>query len=737
MKQLIWLLSMTFLLVSKGFSQGINLIKEGKSDYKIYVGAKASQPEKYAATELQKYLEEVSGCLLPITSSAGGKGKLIYVGFQDAPKSVVKNLDPKTFGKEEFIIRSDGKNLLIAGGAPRGTLYGVLGYLTDYLGCRWYTREYVKIPKQSTVTLPQKDDRQKPAFEYREAWYREAYDTKWALHNRLNPNLPDSLGGSFVMFPFVHTFDLLVPPAEYFEKHPEYYAEVAGKRQKTQLCLTNPAVVKLAKAKVFQWIKEHPEASVYSIDQNDGDGYCECVNCKKLDDEQESHSGSLLTFVNQIADTVAKVYPAVKLQTLAYAYTEIPPKTIRPAANVTIRLCHGNYCSAHSIEGCDNHKQYRERLQKWKTIASQITIWDYFTSFSQYLIPFPNFEALKHDVKFYADNGVVGLFAQGSNVPNNGGGEFSELRSWVFAQLMWNPHRDAQVLIDEFVSNVYGDASKYIGEYIKMMHNEVKPDSVYFSIWVQPTEVSYLNLRTITKADSLFTLAKKAAAKDPALAERVELAYLPILYSKLYFYTVGGTSYLSTKDMPEALKRFNAVIEKHQITQTSEELGNLDKLRKLLAVLSSYKFYTDWSVIGPFDNSDAKALSTVFAPEKEFSANKTYNGKNGVSIKWQPAGESSGYIDFNKLFTPNENVVSYAYKTVTLSESKTMKFGVGSNDGVRVWVNGKLVLDRQLSRKAEPNEDTISVPMQKGENTILVKVDQLKKGWGFYFAELE
>src|SRR5690606_20788163 len=108
----------------------------------------------------------------------------------------------------------------------------------------------------------------------------------------------------------------------------------------------------------------------------------------------------------------------------------------------------------------------------------------------------------------------------------------------------------------------------------------------------------------------------------------------------------------------------------------------------------------------------------------------------GNKIAWEKyADKTSGYIDFSKQFTPSENVVAYAQRTLDLPAAKMMKFGVGSNDGVRVWINGKLMLDRPVSRRAIPNEDSITVQLNQGSNTILVKVDQLKRGWGFYFSE--
>lgn len=730
-------------LVISGCSSEEKLVSDGKSDYQIFVSQDAAPPEQLAAKELQLYLEKISGVQLPVTHEPKTDAPMIYVGFKEAPETLIQNLSPDTFINEEYIIRSDGKQLLIAGGGSRGTLYGVIGYLTDHLGVRWYTREVVKVPTQKNISLTRTEDHQQPHFEYREAWYREAYDAEWALHNRLNPSIrpiPDSMGGSYISYPFAHTFDNLVPLAKYYKSHPEYFSLINGKRSDklSQLCLTNPEVVSIATAQVFKWIEDHPEADIFSVDQNDGEGNCECDKCTAIDKAEGSPAGSLLHFINQIADTVGKVYPDVRLQTFAYAYTEIPPKTIKPADNVTIRLCHYNYCSAHSMENCDNHKPFRERFEQWSKISKRISVWDYFTDFSQYLMPFPNFETVKNDIKWYAGRNVKGIFAQGNNVPDNGGGEFSELRAWVFAQLMWNPEQNAQALIDEFIENVYGAAAPQIKAYIQLMHDQVKTDSLHFSIWSQPTEVNYLGVKSIRQADSIFVLAARTVADDETLSKRVESAYLPVLYTKLYFYSIGGTAYLSREEMPAAFAQFKRIIDRHQIKaigDVPETYGNLQKFME--KVEFAPRFLTDWQVAGPFDNTDLKGLSTVFAPEKPFSEETVFTGKNGKNFKWKRYRDNaSGYIDFAKLFELNEEAVAYAYLNYPMENTGMKTFGVGSNDGVRVWINGKLVLDRPLSRKAEPNQDQVSVQLNKGNNAILVKVDQLKRGWGFYFSEL-
>jgi hypothetical protein len=734
---------MIFFVQCTTKSDNLILVKNGASDYSIFISDKAIPSEKFAAKELQKYIYEISESILPITNEYQASGKHIILGFEGIPESVLQDVDVNSFGAEEYIIKTSGKDILIAGGNPKGTLYGVIDFLTDQLGCRWYTPDFKKIPKTKDIIINAISKRDKPAFEYREAFYKEAYDREWAVHNRLNPSMsmpPDSMGGGYKIYPFVHTFYQLVSPKIYYKKHPEYFAMVDGKRKghEAQLCLTNPKVVKIATETVYRWIKEQPDVRVLSVDQNDGYGFCECKKCKTIDEAEGSHSGSLLNFVNKIADTVAQTNPDIRIQTLAYVYSEIPPKNIKPGPNVTIRLCHYEYCSAHSLEGCDSHKVFLERLKGWSEIADRITIWDYFTDFNHYLMPYPNFETFKHDVKFYADHNCIGLFAQGANVAQNGGGEFSTLRAWVFAQLMWNPDQDAQALIDEFVTNVYGKAAPHIKTYIDLLHEKVKPDSVYFSIYAKPTDGGYLTPEIVQESVNLFKQAEETATNDSALLKRVELAELPIIYTQLYFYSIGGQAYLSTENMPKILKKFQRIIAENNITQLAENPMRSDVNEFIEKVKHQYKYLTNWYIIGPFDNPDENGLLIKYPPEDEFDTNKSYVGKNDQSILWQHTeNKESGYMDFMKLFEDRNDGVAYAKTTMEFKEGGKVKIGIGSNDGVKLWINGKLVHTNQIARKAEPNQDILTVNLKKGKNDILIKIDQTGGGWGFYFTVIE
>lgn len=732
---------LSLVLILNSCSRGGKIIQNGSSNYKIFVSGDAIASEKHAAKELQTYLFQISNCTLEIVHQPEVEKNMIYVGFKDVPASVLKDIHPDDFANEEYIIRSDKGNLLIAGGGTRGTLYGVMGYLSDHLGCRWFTREVSKIPFLPEIRLPEKEDRQKPALEYRHFNWRESLDTQWVVHNRLNGmQVGSELGGNYFTFPFVHTFYQLVSPEKYFSTHPQYFSEVNGKRigKDGQLCLTNPEVVKIATATVFDWIKAQPEASVYSVDQNDGEGYCECKNCRALDEKEGSHAGTLLHFVNQIADSVAKVYPKVKLQTLAYAYTVDPPKHIRPANNLMIRLCHYEYCSSHPIEGCEVNKPFFNQLNVWKQLApGRLTIWDYFTDFRNYLMPFPNFESFGHDIKYYANNGVKGVFGEGGA---EGGSEFAALRSWIIGQLMWDPNKDVWKLTDEFVTHVYGKSAPHITAYIKLLHNQITPD-IHLSMWAEPFETNYINPATIQSADSLFNLARMAADKDTALSSRVELAYLPILWTKLNYFSRGGTLYLKHNEAPAVLSQFESFVERYHITALGADrktYGSVQGFIDNIKIAATSGFYTQWWVLGPFDDSDHKGLYKVFPPEQtKFDSTRLYTGVNGKEIRWAKHNDlSSAYIDFNQIFGPSENVFAYAYSVIHMEHPERVKIGVGNNDGIRIWVNGKPAF-AEPKAAIGPNRNTFTAALNKGDNEILVKVDQLRHGWGFYLANME
>lgn len=517
----------------------MQLVKDGKSDYVVIIAKDASPSERHAAAEFKRFIGEMSGAAISdAPDSANPPENAVLIGNSEALKSLGLEIDFDDLGEEGYTIRTAGSRLVIAGGKLRGTMYGVYGLLEDVLGCRWYSSKVSKIPNKPAIDIDKLNITEKPAFEYREPFYTEAWDKDWAARNRANGaamELDEETGGKLVYYPFVHSFDKLVPLDKYWDTHPEYFSMVKGERvrENTQLCMSNPDVLKIATATVMEWIKEHPEAKIYSVSQNDWNRNCQCEKCCAIDEEEGSPSGLLLRFCNAIAEEVEKVYPDKLIDTLAYEWTEKPPKITKPRHNVRVRLCPIKCCEAHSYESCDKQENidFVANLKEWAKITDNLYIWHYNTSFKHYLLPFPDYRQLIDSVKLYKKYGVVGVFWQGS-YPEGGGGEFAELKSYLLAKLSWNPNVDANAVIKDFLNGYYGAGGKYIGEYIELLVDKVTKDNIHLSIWDEPA-AAFLTPEIIAKADELFAEAKEAAAETSDVFERINKAHLSIEYVKL------------------------------------------------------------------------------------------------------------------------------------------------------------------------------------------------------------
>ena len=548
----------------------ITLVENGQSPYRIVVASSASASERFAAEELQRYLEKISGARLPIVPDNGERtAQEIVLGAASVPGDAAAPNSAPQPGPDGFTLRTLGNRLQIIGTGPRGTLYGVYALLEEKLGVRWFTPDVEQVPRQSRIVLADLSETHTPAFEYREVFWSEFIrDADFAAKHRLNGfsyKLEDKHGGrAVVYYPFVHSFDLLIPPS-LFETHPEYFPLIDGKRKNgyVQRCLSNPEVLRIATERVRQWIQEHPEASIISVSQNDTFNNCQCPECKSLDDAEGSPAASLLKFVNAIAEAIEKDHPHVRIDTLAYQYTRKPPKTIRPHKNVIVRLCSIECCFAHPFDQCpaNENRQFVEDIKAWEKVAPLLYVWDYTTNFGNYQQPFPNRKVLQANAQFFANHQVKGLFEQG-NYSAGGGGEMEPLRAYLLAKLLWNPAADVEQLTDEFLNAYYGQAAPSIRAYLSLEEQQVEADGVHAHIFDRPT-AKYLSDEFLAQAEKLFDEAE-GLADNSDVRSRVQIARLPIWYVKLATNRVSGDDRTALKE------RFLTIARQAGITNISE-----------------------------------------------------------------------------------------------------------------------------------------------------------------------
>lgn len=555
----------TFLsmLSLAGFSGGdLYLIKDGNSDYVIVIPEKSKKIEKRAAEELQFYLREVSGTELPIVTDKGDPGdKMVMIGKNSYLKELGIKPDLKKLDEDGYHILTHNNHLIIAGGIKKGTLYGVYRFLEDYLGCRMYTPEVQFIPSLKEIFIPEIDLVSNPAFDMRTLYFPAMHSQKFSDWHGIDSHKDRiKLWGSFV-----HTFKDLVPAGDYFETNPEYFSEVRGNRiDYGQLCLSNPDVPSLLISGLKPIVKKRRVSEYFSVSQNDNYFACQCDACSTLIDKYDSQSGLILEVVNQVADS----FPDKKISTLAYQYSRAAPKGIKPADNVNIMLCTIECNRSLPISSDPVSESFRDDMDDWRKLTDDILLWDYVVQFRNYISPFPNLRVLQPNLQYFRDKEVGMMFQQGSGHERS---EFSELRSYLIAKLLWDPDRDINVLINDFLYGFYGQAAPYIREYIDLLHDAMEESGNELSIYGFPYDgfSSYLSPEMIRQYEMIFDKAKASVENDYTHLERVIEASLPLEYAICDISVknpYGEYSYFLEKDgkrevNPEMVRRLREFVE--------------------------------------------------------------------------------------------------------------------------------------------------------------------------------
>lgn len=520
--------------------QNIVLADKGLTSYRIVIPASATIHEQKAAEVLQDYLLEISDAALAIITADKKKSPYeIILGQNERLDELGISVNYNELGKDGFVIRTDSLRLIISGGSGKGTLYGVYTFLENYLGCRMYSPKVKIVPKLEKIVLGIINDKQIPLIRFRDTHYRVSWDPEYTDWHKLNH---DERGNRPAWGMFVHTFNSLLSPEVYFKDHPEYYAFRDGKRIPTQLCLSNPDVLKITIQNLRKKIAANPEALYWSVSQNDNRQYCMCKNCRAIDDREGSPSGSIINFVNQVAEQ----FPDYMISTLAYEYSRKAPRMLRPAKNINIMLCSIEMRRDRPFaEATDTiSTAFVRDVKEWSRIASDIIVWDYVIQFPNLVSPFPNLHVLQPNLQFFTENGVNAMFEQGNREV---GGEFAELRSYLISKLLWNPYENVDTLINDFLAGYYGAAAVPIRQYINTMREALTASDQPLRIFGSPNEaaMSYLARPLIEKYTKYFDEAELAVVDSVNILERVKIARLPLDFaimeqSKKIFYGEHG-----------------------------------------------------------------------------------------------------------------------------------------------------------------------------------------------------
>ncbi|MGN0827678.1 MAG: DUF4838 domain-containing protein [Kiritimatiellia bacterium] len=513
---------------------------QGRAKAAIVCPQNAPQGVRYAATELADFLGQMTGARFAIVDQPVDGLNTIRIGAPHRPQRP-EELYFKVKSPSEMHITGDG---------ARGTLYAVYDLLEQF-GCGFFFHDYDYVPLHTnTLALAVGTERRDaPFMRLRSMWSQIGrHDFAWNMKLRTHDGPKEQWqqqgfgippNGNMAIQQTLCTFYL--NRAKYFKEHPEYYAYVAARKEHSPhfVCVHQEPIYGIICKEIEEYIAQHPEETKISLGLDDGAERCECEKCLKLtaslgeDTGIPTSAAQYIYFMNKIARLLGKKYPKVTFSMLAYDNMRRAPIDpakcpLEPNVRPAIALLWKNHCRpTYCCEGAER------AVADWSK-ASQLGIynWDYYANFASYLIPFPNYDILGKNFRYYADLNHRGFYSQMSFTFD---GDLAELHYWLYAKLCWNPYADDSRLIDTYLKGAYGPCAQLIARYIeRMLHARDRQRASYHGCYLLETD-NFINPSDVFEiwqiAERCTQIAKQNGGKRmvPTLRATIGMRLLSVI----------------------------------------------------------------------------------------------------------------------------------------------------------------------------------------------------------------
>jgi len=297
------------------------IAENGRSNYAIVAPAEGD----FAATQLRQYLESITGAVLPIARSA------------DRPSiRLRKNGDSD---RDRFAVRVERSDVVIEGANWRSILYGVYAFLETWCGARFFSPQFELVPQRSKLAIPAESRLERTAdFQLRQIRLELSFDAEtvdWAAKQGFNsitadfwlwekPQAPDVIEAArargLMTDASGHGMFHLLPAADHFNHHPEWFPLVNGQRMPMRhtgdnLCYANPQAVDALADNLLAFCRRFPQIQNVNLWPGDGGYICACPQCRAKP-FMELYSAA----IRRMADRVRAERPDLRIGQLAYNF---------------------------------------------------------------------------------------------------------------------------------------------------------------------------------------------------------------------------------------------------------------------------------------------------------------------------------------------------------------------------------------------------------------------------------
>ena len=475
----------------------------------IVVGRQDDGTVQFAAKELQKYLKMITGRKIAIADKpVAGKYPFIFgtpAGVKLKPEEArweVTKDHVRLYG-DSTPVGSPEINLWkqLSTDTRSGDLTAVYDFLEKQLGVLFLApgKDGVSFEPARVLNLKEGRENWIPQLTSRHLWPDRA---AWTAPNFYNPDgsmkakrksptpaefLPSNraefdkkrqetllwlkqqrMGRSSERFYYGHAFTQWWK--RFGKTHPEYFALTKGKRQPlapsrpdwNKLCVSNPAVWKQI---VKDWAGNKNRGHFINACENDGGGFCECEECRKLDMPprpgakwDDDLSDRYVYFANQVLNEARKIDPEAKVAHYGYSHYRFPPRREK--------LTPANYLIY--VSDMMDLKKLEADYQAWQKAGARHFLLrpNHLHMNTSLPMGFEKqlFEAFKIGIKY----GVMGT----SYDSLHGFWDISGLTDYVLARAHVDPSKDFDHWFSEYCS-AYGAAASEVRAYFDYFRTNI------------------------------------------------------------------------------------------------------------------------------------------------------------------------------------------------------------------------------------------------------------------------
>ena len=748
----------------------LTIVADGKPNAVIVVAAGETNAIR-VATEIQKYIEKMSGTKLPVvnepeadttglpvkiavghTQLAAKNGVAIPSGF----KEVVG--DPRAFEEEGFVIKTKGNAVILGGnsdGHYLGTLYAGYEFL-ERLGCRWYfPGEWGEvIPERKTVVFPETDLVSKPDFVIRgisgpgsgwspataeedkayKEWFRKA---KYSYNPQSCANFYPGVGDGFLAY--------LVPPREFQTNDPTLYAmNKSGSR--TQPLYENQAMLSLCNPKTFELaVKNLKEAFAgkrktsivssngFGISPPDGSCYDFDPEAVKKNQNFRYPAYDALPMTSEeyfdFAVRLAKEFPDKWVSTMAYCGREMPPQGVKIPPNMAVLYAP---IATDVLHPCGDPRSWRRMetlsiMRQWCKLSPHVFMYDYNPGFLLgSFVPERDVANFAVNVKLYKAMKLKGFETEGRK---------TYMVNWISyymrGKLMWDANADVAALKQDFYTTFFGSEA---GPFVQQWWDECEKALAATTMECHEDWL-VTHVYTVAFTQNIHQYVVKAAQCEMTPKQKEHFNAFALIADHL--------EAIAARDEAEKNLDYAEAIKQAQRAEDDNA-----KLVAIYSFFSTLKYGGDFTgAMGRYKkfvqmtNGTTGTLVATIPLETKFKRDP-YN--EGVVMEWYlPAYDDKDWRNENTFYTwdqqdPPEDAKGHSYNgygwyrvIVNIpadAVNKPLKLHLGGviNEGW-VWVNGQYVGHREWKlwwsgrERLEMDVDATG-KVQAGPNVITIRI---------------